>query len=171
MLHISRFTIATRHPSHEGMTEASIYLVVLSQSGEVPTTLCCFSNTLYLKKGWQRCGLVGTPRKSLCIMRRTTHVVILVMVKSSWSPKQTDDDGLGRKAIIKVKPQVEQWNSEKKRGGWKGYTTRSVFRNETRGQSRLVLTTTNSVIPFVLPHQELPLKVPFSEFSLSSTGP
>jgi hypothetical protein len=44
-----------------------------------------------------------------------------------------------------------------KEGGLKSYTT-------------IDLTTTNPVIPFVLPHQELPPKVPFSKFSVSSTA-
>lgn len=86
---------------------------------------------------------------------------------SSWSSKQTDDDGLGRKgsqAITKVKPQVEQWNLEKKRVGGKVIQREAYF--EMRSSQ-----TTNPIILFVLPHQELPLKVPFSEFSPSSTGP
>lgn len=43
-------------------------------------------------------------------------------MRPSWLSKQTDDDGLGRKgsqAIIKVRPQVEQWNLEEKRVGRK----------------------------------------------------
>ena len=53
-----------------------------------------------------------------------------------------------------------------KEGELKGYTTRSVFRKD----ERIDLTTTNPVIPFVLPHQEFPPKVPFSKFSLSSVA-